>query len=147
MNPEGAQDLGELHGTAAAEEEGSHHWHHSERSELALTYLEPESSAEWGGIAISLPNRSSFRLIFAKDGSVSINDLRGHWHLSDDGSLELEVKDGERILKERIWFGKPNLRLRCTVEQFLDGRSGRASFSSEIRRVTRPQATSALSPA
>ena len=41
-------------------------------------------------------------------------------------------------LRERIWFNKPNLRLRSTVEQRADGSLGRASFSSEIRRVSRP---------
>jgi hypothetical protein len=43
-------------------------------------------------------------------------------------------------VRERIWFTKPNLRLRSSVENHADGRPGRASFSSEIRRVSRPAA-------
>jgi hypothetical protein len=42
------------------------------------------------------------------------------------------------MVKERIWFTKPNLRLRSSVEQRGDGSPGRASFSSEIRRLSRP---------
>jgi hypothetical protein len=68
-----------------------------------------------------------------------LGDQRGHWQLAADGSLELEVRLEGRVVKERIWFSKPNLRLRCTLEQSLDGRPGRASFSSEIRRVRRPE--------
>jgi hypothetical protein len=41
-------------------------------------------------------------------------------------------------VRERIWFTKPNLRLRSTVEHRADGTPGRASFSSEIRRISRP---------
>jgi hypothetical protein len=47
--------------------------------------------------------------------------------------------DGREV-RERIWFTKPNLRLRSTVETNAAGSPGRASFSSEIRRVSRPTA-------
>ena len=65
----------------------------------------------------------------------------GHWQLWPDGSLELTVRGASVIVRERIWFTKPNLRLRSTVENRADGRPGRASFSSEIRRVSRPAAS------
>ena len=55
-----------------------------------------------------------------------------------DGSLELVITGDGREVRERIWFTKPNLRLRSTVETGVDGSPGRASFSSEIRRVSRP---------
>jgi hypothetical protein len=42
------------------------------------------------------------------------------------------------VVKERIWFIKPNLRLRSCVQRRLDGQPLRASFSSEIRRLNRP---------
>ncbi|MEY3769109.1 MAG: hypothetical protein RLZZ11_2179, partial [Cyanobacteriota bacterium] len=57
-----------------------------------------------------------------------------------DGSLELVSQQNGAELRERIWFNKPNLRLRSTIEQPADGRPGRASFSSEIRRVSKPAA-------
>ncbi|MFN9661594.1 MAG: phycobiliprotein lyase, partial [Cyanobacteriota bacterium] len=57
------------------------------------------------------------------------------WQLTADGSVALELLEQGRWLKERIWFSKPNLRLRCTLEQTPDGQPGRASFSSEIRRL------------
>ena len=55
-----------------------------------------------------------------------------------DGSLELTLSSGDAEVRERFWFTKPNLRLRSTVESRADGTPGRASFSSEIRRVSRP---------
>jgi hypothetical protein len=64
----------------------------------------------------------------------------GTWTLWPDGSLDLVIEQGDRQLRERIWFTKPNLRLRSTVEQLAGGSPGRASFSSEIRRVPRPPA-------
>jgi hypothetical protein len=42
------------------------------------------------------------------------------------------------LVQERIWFTKANLRLRSSVEHHPDGSPGRASFSSEIRRLSRP---------
>ena len=52
----------------------------------------------------------------------------------------LLAHEREAELRERIWFNKPNLRLRSTIEQPADGLPGRASFSSEIRRVSKPAA-------
>lgn len=112
-------------------------WHQADRTELKMTFLEPTRVEDWGGLAIALPDRSTLTLVFRKDGSLSINAQQGCWQLGADGSLELEVKEPTRIVKERIWFRKPNLRLRCTLEQSLDGQPGRASFSSEIRRLSR----------
>ena len=119
--------------------EPSQPWHLSERVELRVLLLEPETEAEWGGLEICGANQANVRLIFHKAGTVAINDLEGHWNLGDEGILELTVEEEDRRLKERIWFRKPNLRLRSTLEQFADGRPGRASFSSEIRRVQRPE--------
>ena len=107
--------------------------------ELRVLLLKPESEADWGGLEICGANQATMRLIFHKAGTVSINSLQGHWNLGEDGILELTVEEDDRRLNERIWFRKPNLRLRSTLEQFADGRPGRASFSSEIRRVQRPE--------
>lgn len=78
---------------------------------------------------------------FLADHTVLINTVPGRWELRGDGSLDLEVNEESRTVKERIWFSKPNLRLRCTLEEFRNGGPGRASFSSEIRRVQRPCAS------
>ena len=52
--------------------------------------------------------------------------------------VELVITAEGREVRERIWFTKPNLRLRSTVVTRTDGLPDRASFSSEIRRVSRP---------
>jgi hypothetical protein len=44
------------------------------------------------------------------------------------------------MVSERIWFAKPNLRLRSSLAHRADGEPGLASFSTEIRRVSRPLA-------
>jgi hypothetical protein len=150
MDPEDAEDA-----AAALEndpdpsdnaQDHAQHWHQSERAELTLVFLEPNTDNDCGGLEIALPDQSRQRLNFLRDGTFWINGLSGRWHLSVDGSLELEMNDNTKIVKERIWYSKPNLRLRCTLEQGLDGHPGRASFSSEIRRVKRPQEASQSSP-
>lgn len=110
-------------------------WHASERGELEINARETAGLPE---LEITLPDQSKRKLSFQSDGNVWINSRQGQWQLHHDGTLELEVQQDTMRVKERIWFSKPNLRLRCTLEQFLDGRPGRASFSTEIRRVTRP---------
>ncbi len=122
LDPEVAESLQKEPGPARERKELSDGWHQSERGELSMAVL---------------PARN--QLIFQRKGMVVINGISGVWQLSQDGSLALEIKEPTRIVRERIWYSKPNLRLRCTLEQFLDGQPGRASFSSEIRRVTRPQ--------
>ena len=125
----------------AEEEEVS--WHSSERGELAVTYLAPEEIGAPGGLQITPPSGGSHRLLFrpdggfqgsAPDGTVST----GRWQLWPDGSLELTSERAGTLVKERIWFTKANLRLRSSVEHHPDGSPGRASFSSEIRRLSRP---------
>lgn len=120
-------------------------WHVSERVELRVVLLEPESEADWGGLEICGASQGNVRLIFHKAGTVAINALQGHWNLGEEGILQITVEEDDRRLNERIWFRKPNLRLRSTLEQFADGRPGRASFSSEIRRVQRTE-TQPLTP-
>lgn len=118
---------------------GAQGWHDSDRSDLHIAVLEPTSEIDWGGLEIVHSEQSKAKLVFRKDGTVMVGSRLGLWHLEEDGSLELAVEEEDRILKEWIWFRKPNLRLRCTLEQLEGGRPGRASFSSEIRRVSRPE--------
>ncbi|MCP9931312.1 phycobiliprotein lyase [Cyanobium sp. AMD-g] len=126
-----------------AEEEEEVSWHSSERGELQVTYMAPEELDGPGGLEISPPSGGRHRLLFqpdggfqgqAPDGAVST----GRWQLWPDGSLELSSERAGTSVRERIWFTKANLRLRSSVEHLPDGRPGRASFSSEIRRVSRP---------
>ncbi len=135
LDPDGPERAEETRELAAP----SQSWHQADRGELKVTFLEPQEADDWGGLEVCPPAGARVRLSFRRDGTVGLGDQRGHWQLAADGSLELEVRLEGRVVKERIWFSKPNLRLRCTLEQSLDGRPGRASFSSEIRRVRRPE--------
>ena len=112
-------------------------WHHSERGELVVTWLEPQRHGEAGGLAVTPPDLPTRTLTFKENGTFEAEGVKGSWQLWPDGSLELRLSKGEHRIKERIWFTKPNLRLRSSVEQRADGSPGRASFSSEIRRVGR----------
>jgi hypothetical protein len=121
-------------------------WHSSERAELLVAYLEPAASGEAGGLRLRPPGGGAVReLHFSHDGTFRSQAAPepggGDWQLWPDGSLELTVRGASVIVRERIWFTKPNLRLRSTVENRADGTPGRASFSSEIRRVSRPAAS------
>lgn len=115
-------------------------WHTSERGELVVSFLEPRDAASVGGLSVGPKGEPARQLLFAADGQLQAGDQGGRWILWPDGSLELVLSQGQDELRERIWFNKPNLRLRSTIEQRADGSLGRASFSSEIRRVSRPAA-------
>ena len=136
-------------------------WHSSERGELSIAYLSPDQDGEPGGLGVSTKNTPGQRtlVIFSSDGYFRSGDdlgsgepangsasqakagsQQGQWTLWPDGSLELVISTPSGELSEKIWFTKPNLRLRSTVETRADGAPGRASFCSEIRRVSRPAA-------
>ncbi|MCP9916989.1 phycobiliprotein lyase [Cyanobium sp. ATX 6F1] len=129
---------------------GDDSWHASERGELRVEWQATGGEGDLGALTFTPKGQPSRHLRFGVDGGFqagsSADDnapLRGTWELWPDGSLELVVQQGERERRERIWFTKPNLRLRSTVERFADGRPSDASFSSEIRRVARPPAQEA----
>jgi hypothetical protein len=130
-----------------SEGENGDEWHSSERAELLVTYLEPSDPDAPGGLTLGAQGQPGRRLLFSDNGSFEADGLQGRWELWPDGSLELVIEEPHRQLRERIWFTKPNLRLRSTVESRSDGRPGRASFSSEIRRVSRPAPTPDPAPA
>ncbi len=135
--PAGTDGAGEAEAAAGEAGEGDE-WHTSERGELVVLYLEPADGQAPGGLQVGPKGQPAQRLLFAADGSFESGGRRGSWQLWPDGSLELLLVQEGIQLRERIWFTKPNLRLRSTVESRSDGRPGRASFSSEIRRVSRP---------
>ncbi len=147
-------------GEAAGDGDG---WHSSERAELLVAYLEPAASGEAGGLRLRPPGGGAVReLHFGHDGSfrsqaapapgaaeatgAAAQQEGGSWQLWPDGSLELTVRGPSAIVRERIWFTKPNLRLRSSVEHRPDGSPGRASFSSEIRRLSRAAASAEPAP-
>ena len=134
-------------------------WHASERAELSVTLLasrgnghggEAQGSEGFGGLAIQVKGQAGQQqAYFHADGRFGSHPdpgegVSGTWTLWPDGSLDLVIEQGERRLRERIWFTKPNLRLRSTVEQLAGGSPGKASFSSEIRRVPRPPAPAGM---
>ncbi|MCP9943080.1 phycobiliprotein lyase [Cyanobium sp. ATX 6E8] len=123
---------------AGLEGENGDEWHSSERGELLVAYLEPETADAPGGLQVGPKDGTAQELQFSADGSFRNGDQQGRWQLWPDGSLELSLSSGNAEVRERIWFTKPNLRLRSTVESRADGSPGRACFSSEIRRVSRP---------
>jgi hypothetical protein len=126
-------------------------WHSSERGELVVSFLEPDGNASVGGLMVAAGGKGPAQLHFDGQGgftaSAGEGQSQGSWQLWPDGSLELRLSAGERLVRERIWFTKANLRLRSTVEQGADGRPARASFSSEIRRVSRAAAAAGSSAA
>ena len=138
-------------------------WHASERAELSVTLTAPtsanghggeaQSSEGFGGLAIQVKGQAGQQqAYFHADGRFGSHPdpgegVSGTWTLWPDGSLDLVIEQGDRRLRERIWFTKPNLRLRSTVEQLAGGSPGKASFSSEIRRVPRPPAPSSTGAA
>ena len=123
-------------------------WHAAQRGELVVDYLPPDQEGEPGGLDVTpppqdgrtgAPQRLRFRAAgdFQRLKEGDEPEASGTWTLWKDGSLELTLTGREALVRERIWFTKPNLRLRSSVEQRHDGAPGRASFSSEIRRVSR----------
>jgi hypothetical protein len=123
--------------------EADENWHSSDRGELVVAYLEPEAPEAPGGLLVTPPGGVPGRLTFLEDGRFLGEGQEGRWQLWPDGSLELTIRGEETLLRERIWFTKANLRLRSSVEHRNDGVPQRASFSSEIRRVSRPAAAPA----
>ena len=121
---------------AEAETDEGDEWHSSERGELVVRYVDGNP----GGLSVGPKDQAPRQLLFNADGSFAAGEQQGLWTLWPDGSLELVSQQNGAELRERIWFNKPNLRLRSTIEQPADGRPGRASFSSEIRRVSKPAA-------
>ena len=112
-------------------------WHTSERGELLVTYLEPQVGGEPGGLSQGPKGGLQQQLLFHSDGSYHCGADQGRWQFWPDGSLELVIDAQGQQVRERIWFTKPNLRLRSSVANQGDGNPAHAQFSSEIRRVSK----------
>lgn len=124
-----------------ADDDGA--WHASERGELRQTWTAaaPGESDLLGVLESRAPDGRVQRLTFQRDGGLQADGgVQGEWQLGGEGRLQLRHgADGIDHL-ESIWFAKPNLRLRSLL-----ARQGEAllaaGFCSEVRRVTRSQAT------
>jgi hypothetical protein len=103
-----------------------------------VAFLEPDTPDGPGGLQVGPKDGVAQQLQFSADGAFRNGAQQGRWQLWPDGSLELVITTEGREVRERIWFTKPNLRLRSTVVTRADGLPDQASFSSEIRRVSRP---------
>ncbi len=120
-------------------------WHDSERGEINVDYLAPTTSEAPGGLRVTAPGGNVTTLTFLAEGQVLIiassqETASGTWHFWPNGILELDCPAEDGKVRERIWFAKPNLRLRSSLAHRADGEPGLASFSTEIRRVSRPPA-------
>lgn len=114
-------------------------WHDSHRGELAVALLPAAPGRSLGGLEVTAPDGLCRLLGFEAGGSLlGAEGSIGHWQLWPDGSLELVIASGGQEQRERIWFTKPNLRLRSVIVNGADGQPEQASFCSEIRRVSRP---------
>ena len=134
----GAFSATDINSTEDLDEDGDA-WHSSERGELVVAFLEPEAAGGAGGLQVGPKDGvAQQQLHFDANGGFRSGEQQGCWQLWPDGSLELVITGDGREVRERIWFTKPNLRLRSTVETSSSGSPGRDSFSSEIRRVSRP---------
>ena len=120
-------------------------WHDSERGEIKVDYLEEATSDAPGSLRVTAPGGNVTTLTFLADGRALIvssaqETATGTWQFWPDGILELGCPSEQGMVSERIWFAKPNLRLRSSLAHRADGEPGLASFSTEIRRVSRPPA-------
>jgi len=122
--------------STAGEVEGDE-WHTSERGELVVTYLEPQADGQPGGLSQGPKGGLQQQLLFHSDGSYHCGADQGRWQFWPDGSLELVIDVQGQQVRERLWFTKPNLRLRSSVANQGDGNPVHAHFSSEIRRVSK----------
>jgi hypothetical protein len=118
-------------------------WHTSERGDLTIDLLPGPDAGGSIGLQVAVSGRPAVCLWFDADGGLRSGAAGaeaapvGRWQFWPDASLELRTAapagGGER--RERIWFTKPNLRLRSTTAFRSDGTPDQASFCSEIRRV------------
>ena len=131
-----------LRSTFALESED--HWHQSERGEVELRH-QPDSNGSDQLLVRDGQGSPLSSLTFKEDGSLSRGgsasgpERQGAWTMTADGCLELRFStdDGSQAI-DRLWFIKPNLRLRSNTLVDPDGTPRQAGFCSEIRRVSAP---------
>ena len=120
---------------------GDDDWHSSERGELVV-HFQTAQDGGLGQLQVIAPGGSATTLVFGRDGELVINDVpAGHWRFWPDGSMEMNlVRSDGMAVQERIWFTRANLRLRSTTALDGQGKPLQGSFSTDIRRVSKPAA-------
>ena len=115
-------------------------WHASDRGEVSVHAAHRDSA--WT-LTVEAADGVASELLFAANGALTLRSQAaqrsGTWQFRPDASVELEVMEGDTRVVERIWFIKPNLRLRSTTATAAEGTPVQARFCSEIRRVSPPQ--------
>ena len=115
-------------------------WHRSQHDYIDVKRIAESAERCLGGIALKPPKGLEQELYLLADGHFNLRGARqanGVWNFRS-GNLELSIcRDDGGLLTEWISFTKPNLRLRSTMATTAAGLPERASFASEIRRISR----------
>ena len=62
----------------------------------------------------------------------------GDWEMQPDGTFVLHTLYDRAAAEERIWFGTPDLRMRCSIIKTQGGKGVMtASLSTEVRDKTK----------
>jgi hypothetical protein len=80
------------------------------------------------------PNEGKLLRQLSSNGKIS----SGNYKLGSDESLSLDIKVGDIVSEERIWFASENLRMRVSTIKQADGLSTTA-FTTEIRMGVPPK--------
>ena len=124
--------------------EGDDDWHSSERGTVTVRFDAAGEDA-LGRLSVEAPGGATTALLFDRNGGLTISagtsSSKGVWRFWPDGSVELTLQQGDGIeVQERIWFTRPNLRLRSTTAVDASGQPVQGSFCTDIRRVSKPSA-------
>ena len=116
--------------------DGDDDWHSSERGTVTVRFDAAGEDA-LGRLSVEAPGGETTALTI----SAGAGSSEGVWRFWPDGSVELTLQQGDGIeVQERIWFTRPNLRLRSTTAVDASGQPVQGSFCTDIRRVSKPSA-------
>ena len=123
---------------------GDDDWHSSERGTVIVRSA-PAEQGELGRLSVEAPGGLTTALVFQQGGGLSIQNgadtQTGLWRFWPDGSVVLILQQSDGLeVQERIWFTRPNLRLRSTTAVDASGQPVQGSFSTDIRKVSKPAA-------
>ncbi|MGB1416859.1 MAG: phycobiliprotein lyase [Synechococcus sp.] len=123
---------------------GDDDWHSSERGTVMVRSA-PAEQGELGRLSVEAPGGATTALVFDRDGGLTVEagsqSQRGLWRFWPDGSVELTLQQSDGLeVQERIWFTRPNLRLRSTTAVDAAGHPVQGSFCTDIRRVSKASA-------
>ncbi|GCE65211.1 phycobiliprotein lyase [cyanobiont of Ornithocercus magnificus] len=115
-------------------------WHRSQHDYIDVKRIAESAERCLGGMTLKPPKGLEQELYLLADGHFNLKGAQqasGVWNFRS-GNLELSIcRNDGGLLTEWIYFAKPNLRLRSTMATAASGLPERASFASEIRRISR----------